>query len=216
MKIMKQLFNICLSLTLVIFIASCDSKPSENADSELPEGEIVVDEEELAKQEEHDEAGDHMHSEDHKHSEEQTVSSEDFAAISDDKAKEVVNAYLEIKNALVATNAEQAKEGAKKMLSNMEGAGSTQAVNGIKEDAEHIIDTDEMAHIREHFDLMSQNVYAMAKAKDIGMTLYKQYCPMAFNNEGAFWLSSEEEIRNPYFGDKMLKCGSVKETIASK
>ena len=30
---------------------------------------------------------------------------------------------------------------------------------------------------------------------------------MAFNNEGAYWLSDAEQIRNPYFGDKMLTCG---------
>jgi len=44
--------------------------------------------------------------------------------------------------------------------------------------------------------------------------VYKQYCPMAFDGKGAFWLSSSEEIRNPYYGDKMLKCGRVEETIS--
>jgi len=43
--------------------------------------------------------------------------------------------------------------------------------------------------------------------------LYLEYCPMANNNTGAYWLSNEKEIKNPYFGDKMLKCGSVKEMI---
>jgi hypothetical protein len=43
--------------------------------------------------------------------------------------------------------------------------------------------------------------------------LYLEYCPMANNNEGAFWLSNEKQIKNPYFGDMMLTCGSVKETI---
>jgi hypothetical protein len=36
---------------------------------------------------------------------------------------------------------------------------------------------------------------------------------MAFNNEGAYWLSAEKEVNNPYFGDKMLHCGSVKEEL---
>ena len=44
-------------------------------------------------------------------------------------------------------------------------------------------------------------------------TLYKQFCPMALNNEGAYWLSEVKEIRNPYFGEQMLKCGTVVETI---
>jgi hypothetical protein len=43
--------------------------------------------------------------------------------------------------------------------------------------------------------------------------LYVEYCPMAFDDKGASWLSSSKEIRNPYFGDKMLTCGEVKETI---
>ena len=46
-----------------------------------------------------------------------------------------------------------------------------------------------------------------------GGTIYKKFCPMAFNNDGAYWYADVEEIKNPYFGDKMLKCGSVKKTI---
>ena len=44
-------------------------------------------------------------------------------------------------------------------------------------------------------------------------TYFVQYCPMAMDNEGADWLSTEEQIRNPYFGDKMMKCGSVKREL---
>ena len=43
--------------------------------------------------------------------------------------------------------------------------------------------------------------------------VYRDFCPMADNNKGAFWLSLEEEIRNPYYGEAMLKCGEVRETI---
>lgn len=42
--------------------------------------------------------------------------------------------------------------------------------------------------------------------------VYKDFCPMAFDNKGAFWLSETEEILNPYFGEAMLSCGEVKET----
>ena len=44
-------------------------------------------------------------------------------------------------------------------------------------------------------------------------TVYKQYCPMAFNNTGAYWFSNSKEIFNPYFGEKMLKCGRVEAEI---
>ena len=54
------------------------------------------------------------------------------------------------------------------------------------------------------------------RARQGGMThgeVYVEYCPMVFNDQGAHWLSSDPAIRNPYFGDQMLTCGEVKETI---
>ncbi|ELR73106.1 MerP [Fulvivirga imtechensis AK7] len=176
------------------FVVACN-KPAENVDTEATTEE--------------------RHEHEDMHEGEQATTA-DFSGISDEQSKNVISSYLEVKDALVATEADQAKEGAKKMLAALEGAEGSRAVSGLKEDARHIVDTDEMEYIREHFDQMSQNIYALAKAKNTGMTLYKQHCPMAFDNQGAYWLSSSKEIRNPYFGDKMLKCGAVKETIASK
>ena len=46
-----------------------------------------------------------------------------------------------------------------------------------------------------------------------GSTLYIQFCPMANDDKGGYWLSGEKEIKNPYFGSKMLKCGEVKQEI---
>lgn len=67
---------------------------------------------------------------------------------------------------------------------------------------------------RQQFDFLSQTLINTIKVFGItDDTLYVQHCPMANNNEGADWLSSEEEIRNPYYGDKMLKCGLVKSVI---
>lgn len=43
--------------------------------------------------------------------------------------------------------------------------------------------------------------------------LYVQFCPMANNDKGATWVSAQEEIINPYFGDMMLRCGNVEYTI---
>ena len=50
------------------------------------------------------------------------------------------------------------------------------------------------------------------KMKD-SQPLYLEFCPMANNDKGGYWLSIEKEIKNPYFGSKMLKCGEVKGTI---
>lgn len=141
---------------------------------------------------------------------------EDFSKISEEQANSLMDTYLQLKDGLVKSSQDIAKNAAKEMHAILEASGDSKVLNGIKEDAQHIMDTDEMEHIREHFELISENVYAIVKEKGSSKTIYKQFCPMAFDNEGAFWLSSEEEIRNPYFGDKMLKCGKVEETIAAK
>ena len=67
---------------------------------------------------------------------------------------------------------------------------------------------------RKSFSALSDSFYKSIKAFGLGgSTAYYEFCPMAFDNEGAFWLSEATQIRNPYFGDKMLTCGSVKETL---
>lgn len=67
---------------------------------------------------------------------------------------------------------------------------------------------------RMDFELISNNVFKLVKATELkNAKIYRQFCPMAFNDKGAYWLSSEEAIKNPYFGKKMLECGEVTETI---
>lgn len=72
----------------------------------------------------------------------------------------------------------------------------------------------DMEEARKYFKPLSGQMVALAKAfGPFGETVYVQHCPMADNNTGADWLSLDEQIKNPYFGDKMLKCGSVTATI---
>lgn len=72
----------------------------------------------------------------------------------------------------------------------------------------------ELEKKRESFELISNGFYDIMRAvRPTGTTIYYQYCPMAFNNKGAYWLSNADSIRNPYFGKKMLTCGEVKETM---
>lgn len=64
------------------------------------------------------------------------------------------------------------------------------------------------------FKPLSEQMVALAKAfGPFTETIYVQHCPMADDNTGADWLSLDKEIRNPYFGDKMLKCGSVTDVM---
>jgi len=72
----------------------------------------------------------------------------------------------------------------------------------------------DIAAQRVGFSKLSNDLYKSIKAFGIGgKKAFYEYCPMAFNNEGAYWLSTDEKIRNPYFGDEMLTCGEVKERL---
>jgi hypothetical protein len=67
---------------------------------------------------------------------------------------------------------------------------------------------------REEFQMISDITYDLIKT--IGLryqTVYREFCPMAFDNKGAYWLSNQEKIENPYLGKKMLDCGEVRETM---
>ncbi|MHA7128704.1 DUF3347 domain-containing protein [Algoriphagus namhaensis] len=131
-----------------------------------------------------------------------------------DEMNQIIQAYLDLKDRLVETDGEQAKDAAAKLLSTLESA-DTQSKESLKAEVKKIAESTDPEVQRAAFDLVSQQMYVLAKDATLAEgTLYKQYCPMAKNNEGAFWLSASDEIRNPYFGDRMLKCGRVDEEIS--
>ncbi len=80
-------------------------------------------------------------------------------------------------------------------------------------DSEHISDTKDASHQRDHFTSLSENIYKLMKVAKQDAPVYYQHCPMFNNGKGANWLSKEEAIKNPYYGSQMLTCGSTVETI---
>lgn len=77
-----------------------------------------------------------------------------------------------------------------------------------------IVSSDDIEVQRTAFSALSDNLYKSIKAYGLGTaTAYYDFCPMAFNDQGGYWLSDAKEIRNPYFGDKMLTCGRVAEEL---
>ena len=64
------------------------------------------------------------------------------------------------------------------------------------------------------FGTISRAMYSLLKNADLkSAKVYHEYCPMAFNDKGATWLSDDAEIKNPYFGKKMLECGEVTDSL---
>ncbi|NHM02521.1 DUF3347 domain-containing protein [Flavobacterium difficile] len=86
-------------------------------------------------------------------------------------------------------------------------------LNQIKEDAEHIADTKDIKHQREHFTTLSKDIYSLLKVAKYNVTVYFQFCPMYNDGKGANWLSKENTVKNPYYGSMMLSCGKTVETI---
>ena len=137
----------------------------------------------------------------------------------------LANTYLSLKDALVATDGRAAKEAAKQVLLSLSKIDMSLIIEdahnywmelheAIRAHSEKIATSDDIEEQRRQFDFFSRSLIKATKVFGIGeKTLYVQYCPMANDNEGADWLSNVEEIRNPYFGDKMLTCGLVKTTI---
>jgi len=86
--------------------------------------------------------------------------------------------------------------------------------NPIQTSLKEIESTADIEVQRKAFSTLSENLYKSIKAFGLaGTEAFYDFCPMAFNNEGAYWLSDKAAIRNPYFGEAMLTCGTVKETL---
>src|SRR5690606_11622463 len=84
----------------------------------------------------------------------------------------------------------------------------------LKEGINSFVNSKTLDEQRKNFALISNELIEIAKTFNIDQkNMYVDYCPMAFDDQGALWLSEFEEIKNPYFGDAMLKCGEVREVI---
>lgn len=129
--------------------------------------------------------------------------------------------YYAIKDALVMDDGNSASQKAGELQKALKGIDETKltakeqkAFKPLKEklafDAEHIADTKDIGHQRDHFSSLSGNMVKLAKAvKLTDGAAYQMYCPM----KKTVWLSSEDKVMNPYFGKQMQSCGSVTETI---
>lgn len=121
-----------------------------------------------------------------------------------------ISDYMLLKDALVKTHAAAAKDAAAKLA---ESAINENWSADIVEAAKTIASSDDVAAQRIAFKTVTDGLIASLKANDSEDGVYVQYCPMAFDNTGASWLSMSDKIRNPYFGDMMLKCGRVTEEL---
>jgi len=133
--------------------------------------------------------------------------------LKDGKVQAIYNGYISLKDALVSTKFEEAKKAAltlKTDLANYKGCESTALI------ADKIATAADIKTQRKEFTSLSSDVIALFKHADLVKgSIYVQHCPMANNNEGGDWLSTDSKIQNPYYGDEMMECGRVVEEIKS-
>jgi hypothetical protein len=130
--------------------------------------------------------------------------------LKDSYAEVPLDQYLRIKDALVSSNPTEAQAAAKHLDSLWTtNSPGDQLLSSVRQ----IASTSDLAAQREAFYSLTQAYLVSLESKPGEDTLYLQFCPMAFDFEGATWISREKVVMNPYFGDEMLNCGVVRKPI---
>lgn len=138
----------------------------------------------------------------------------------------LVDSYVALKDELVKSDAAAVQKRASQVTKALQGMDMLllqgpahdywmQQLPGLQGHIENIRQSTDLEEQREQFDFLSRVLIPTVQVYGLsGQKVYVQHCPMANDNNGADWLSYEDQIRNPYFGDRMLKCGTVTDTIA--
>lgn len=131
--------------------------------------------------------------------------------LKDDKLNAVYQHYVHLTTAL--TNGDMAEA---KVASNAIEAGAKEVAGAEKvaANAAKITAATDIEAQRTAYSTLSNDFIELVKRSGLNTgELYVDFCPMAMNDKGAYWISANKEIKNPYFGEKMMTCGEVKETI---
>jgi len=135
-------------------------------------------------------------------------------ASSKQQLSQMLSLYYNIKNALVSGDVTSASTNAAQFLRVVNTIDFKVISEGniqiLSRDAGKLSNTKDLEQQRELFAALSSNMVAIVKVLKPGNEpVHVQYCPM----KKASWLSSEKQIRNPYYGSSMLTCGEVTETL---
>ena len=184
---MKQLIKVAMPLAAIVLLASCGN----NGNSETKQ------QKDTAQHEGHDMSS--------------SNNSTGKLSLKDDKLNAVYQHYVHLTTALINGDATEAKTAS---LAIEAGLKDVPGGESVAAQAARIMEADDIEKQRAAYSLLSNDFITLAKKAGVsGGELYVDYCPMALNDKGAYWMSANKEIRNPYFGEKMMNCGEVKETI---
>ena len=131
--------------------------------------------------------------------------------LKDDKLNALYQQYQQLTTALIKGDAKEARFTGNAIEA---VAGEMKGGESLGASAARISATAGIEEQRAAFSTLSNNLLMLVKKSGVDTgQLYVYFCPMALNDKGAFWLSIDSTIQNPYLGEKMLTCGEIKETI---
>lgn len=136
----------------------------------------------------------------------------------------VADAYFQVKNGLVKDNLGDAQKALTTIDQSLAKVNMAlvkdqahdkwmEILQGMKDARGKMGTTKDIEEARKHFSMLSFHMLEMTETFGVNKAVvYKDYCPMAFGDQGAYWLSEQKDITNPYFGASMLACGEIKQT----
>lgn len=131
--------------------------------------------------------------------------------LKDEKVNGIYQHYVHLTTALIKSDSAEAKVAGAAIAATAKETGGAGAIG---DNAQKIADAPTLAAQRELYAVLSNDVITLVKSSGLSSgELYVDYCPMANGDKGGNWLSAAKDIKNPYFGDEMLTCGEVTETI---
>ena len=213
------IFSIITLVTVAVATISCNQSSNKNSDQQTNDSTMVSETKDLSSAVQNDTVV--------------AVTSTDMPSQKAEKStvKEqaqnftitpIIKDYLALKNALVADNDKAAANAGKQLFTTLKNVDMNaipankhkeymEIAENAKENAEHISDNaGKIDHQREHLASLSKDVSDLIALFGTTQKLYQDYCPMYNDGKGAVWISEAKAIKNPYYGGKMLTCGSVK------
>ncbi len=166
-------------------------------------------------------SGDSKENADHSEMKERIAVSNKFQG----QLKQVFDDYILLKDALVNDDAKNAQQAGKQIIQSLKNVdmkllSDEKAHNHwmtiqkeLNTSANAISSNTDISKQRGHFKHLSAHMISSVQLFVVNENIYIQFCPMADNNKGAYWISLEEEVRNPYYGEAMLTCGEVRDTL---
>jgi hypothetical protein len=185
-----------LTLATILFLAACGGNDEKAAVTEAPQAPLG-----------------------------QSVNSDTFNLV----FGKMLDSYFQLKDQFIKENDTLITKGTEQLIADMNAAVGVLSelkadssivstaktyTTGISNELTAVKQEKDIEERRKSFQVLSEQLYDLIRTvKYDRAVVYHQYCPMAFNDAGAFWLSNSSDIRNPYLPKKMLICGEVKDSI---